>query len=71
MEEIIEGAVGTLHILAQEPESRIMIRSLKCIPPFVQVITSAFISLTEGSEVNVNLYAVSVDSSVTYVKLVV
>jgi hypothetical protein len=37
MEEIIEGAVGTLHILAREPQSRIMIRNLKCVTPFVQV----------------------------------
>lgn len=37
MEEIVEGSVGTLHILAREIHSRLMIRNLRCIPIFVQV----------------------------------
>jgi hypothetical protein len=37
MDEIIEGTVGTLHILAKEAQSRVMIRGLKCTPLFVQV----------------------------------
>jgi len=40
MEEIVEGTVGTLHILAREPQSRIMIRTLKCIPLFVRLLYS-------------------------------
>jgi len=37
MDEIIEGTVGTLHILAREAHSRSSIRALKCMPLFVQV----------------------------------
>ena len=37
MEEIVEGTVGALHILGREPHNRAVIRSLNCIPLFVQV----------------------------------
>lgn len=37
MEEIVDGAVGALHILARELNNRAVIRSLGCIPLFVQV----------------------------------
>jgi hypothetical protein len=37
MEEIVEGCVGALHILARDPYNRAMIRGLQCIPVFVQV----------------------------------
>ena len=37
MEEIVEGTVGALHILAREAHNRAVIRSLNCIPLFVQV----------------------------------
>jgi len=37
MDEIVEGTVGTLHILAREAQSRSSIRALKCMPLFVQV----------------------------------
>ena len=37
MEEIVEGTVGALHILAREPHNRAVIRGLNCIPLFVQV----------------------------------
>lgn len=40
MEEIVEGTVGALHILAREPHNRGAIRSLNCIPLFVQVSAS-------------------------------
>lgn len=40
MDEIIEGTVGTLHILAKEAQSRVMIRGLKCTPLFVQLLYS-------------------------------
>ena len=39
MEEIVEGTVGALHILAREAHNRAVIRSLNCIPLFVQVGT--------------------------------
>lgn len=37
MDEIIEGAVGALHILARDPQNRLIIRSHHCIPIIVQV----------------------------------
>lgn len=37
MEDIIEGTVGALHILAREANNRAVIRSLNVIPLFVQV----------------------------------
>ena len=37
MEEIVEGTVGALHILAREAYNRNIIRGLNCIPTFVQV----------------------------------
>ena len=37
MEDIVEGTVGALHILAREAHNRAVIRSLHCVPIFVQV----------------------------------
>lgn len=37
MEEIVEGTVGALHILARESHNRVIIRSQNVIPVFVQV----------------------------------
>ena len=37
MEEIVEGTVGALHILARESHNRAIIRSMSVIPIFVQV----------------------------------
>ena len=37
MDEIIEGAVGALHILARDAQGRMIIRSHHCIPLIVQV----------------------------------
>ena len=37
MEEIVEGTVGALHILARESHNRAIIRGLNVIPIFVQV----------------------------------
>ena len=39
MEDIVDGCVGALHILAREAHNRAVIRSLHCIPLFVQVCT--------------------------------
>jgi catenin beta 1 len=41
MEEIVEGCVGALHILARDPYNRAMIRGLQCIPVFVQLLYSS------------------------------
>ncbi|XP_013379954.1 catenin beta isoform X2 [Lingula anatina] len=40
MEEIVEGTVGALHILAREAHNRAIIRGLNCIPLFVQLLYS-------------------------------
>ncbi|XP_064646088.1 catenin beta-like [Lineus longissimus] len=40
MEEIVEGCVGALHILAREGHNRAVIRGLNCIPLFVQLLYS-------------------------------
>eukprot|EP00918_Siedleckia_nematoides_P086844 GHVU01191113.1.p1 GENE.GHVU01191113.1~~GHVU01191113.1.p1 ORF type:complete len:744 (-),score=84.03 GHVU01191113.1:104-2257(-) len=40
MEEIEEGTVGALHILAREAHNRAVIRGLNCIPLFVQLLYS-------------------------------
>ena len=37
MEEIIQGVVAALHILAKDPHTRAIIHSLNCIPLFVTV----------------------------------
>ncbi|GAB6019679.1 hypothetical protein CHUAL_001235 [Chamberlinius hualienensis] len=38
MEEIVEGTVGALHILARDAHNRDIIRSLNAIPVFVQLL---------------------------------
>lgn len=43
MEEIVEGSVGALHILARESHNRAIIRSQNVIPIFVQVCIITFI----------------------------
>lgn len=45
MEEIVEGAVGALHILARESHNRAVIRGLSVIPIFVQVSDNARVVL--------------------------
>lgn len=40
MEEIVEGTVGALHILAREAHNRAVIRGLNTIPLFVQLLYS-------------------------------
>jgi catenin beta 1 len=40
MEEIVEGTVGALHILAREANNRAVIRGLNTIPLFVQLLYS-------------------------------
>jgi len=43
MEEIVEGSVGALHILAKEGHNRAQIRSMQVIPVFVQVRISPLV----------------------------
>lgn len=40
MDEIVEGTVGALHILAKDQHNRVIIRSLGVIPTFVQLLYS-------------------------------
>lgn len=40
MEEILEGTVGALHILAREHNNRIVLLNQNTIPVFVQVTIS-------------------------------
>lgn len=40
MEEIVEGTVGALHILAREVHNRNTIRDLNCIPTFIELLYS-------------------------------
>ena len=48
MEEIVEGTVGALHILAREAHNRTIIRGLNCIPTFVQVCEKIILTLSPG-----------------------
>jgi len=45
MEEIVDGTVGALHILAREHHNRAVIRGLNCIPLFVQLLYSPIESI--------------------------
>lgn len=47
MEEIVEGTVGALHILARESHNRAIIRGLNVIPIFVQVIVQVYSNLID------------------------
>lgn len=38
MEEIIEGTVGALHVLARDPHNKVLIRQQEVIPIFVQLL---------------------------------
>lgn len=38
MEEIVEGTVGALHILARESHNRVLIRQQQVINTFVQLL---------------------------------
>jgi len=55
MEEILEGTVGALHILCREAHNRAVIRSLNCIPLFVQVFIANFIQCFLGVFICQNL----------------
>lgn len=40
MEEIVEGTVGALHILARDSHNKVMIRQQDTIPTFVALLSS-------------------------------
>lgn len=69
MEEVVEGSVGALHILARESHNRAIIRSQNVIPCFVQVcivifikefITFLFLSTESNSSIELSLNSQSV-----------
>lgn len=60
MEEIIEGTVGALHILARDSNNKILIRQLDAIPIFVGLLSNHI----ENIQVNINcLPLISVGSN--------
>lgn len=40
MEEIVEGTVGALHILARDSHNKVLIRQQDVIPTFVALLSS-------------------------------
>lgn len=40
MEEIVEGTVGALHILARDSHNKVLIRQQEVIPVFVALLSS-------------------------------
>jgi len=54
MEEIVEGTVGALHILARESHNRALIRQQSVIPIFVRLLFNEIeniqVSVVKGSE---------------------
>lgn len=40
MEEIVEGTVGALHILARDSHNKVLIRQQEVIPTFVALLSS-------------------------------
>ena len=58
MEEIVEGTVGALHILAREAHNRAVIRGLNCIPLFVQVCVLCLVGwVLLGAGVHAHAYS--------------
>lgn len=49
MEEIVEGTVGALHILARESHNRALIRQQMVIPIFVQLLFNEIENIQVGS----------------------
>lgn len=55
MEEIVEGTVGALHILAREVHNKILIRQQNVIPIFVQLLFNEIENIQVNS-LNIYLY---------------
>lgn len=52
MEEIVEGTVGALHILARDSHNKVLIRQQEVIPIFVALLSSDI----ENIQVNIILF---------------
>lgn len=48
MEEIVEGTVGALHILAREVHNRTLIRQQAVVPIFVQLLFNEIENIQVG-----------------------
>lgn len=42
MDEIVDMCVGSIHLMARDPNNRVILRQLNSIPLFVQVATFTF-----------------------------
>lgn len=49
MEEIVEGTVGALHILARDSHNKVLIRQQEVIPVFVSLLSSDIENIQVGS----------------------
>lgn len=49
MEEIVEGTVGALHILARESNNRAIIRQQLVVPIFVQLLFNEIENIQVGA----------------------
>ena len=56
MDEIVEIAVGALHLMAKDMSSRSKMRQLSCIPIFVQVHNKNLMITFEGSVLIISVF---------------
>jgi len=54
MEEIVEGTVGALHILARESHNRALIRQQSVIPIFVRLLFNEIENIQVGLKIIVD-----------------
>lgn len=56
MEEIVEGTVGALHILARDSHNKVLIRQQEVIPTFVALLSSDIENIQVQSNEQKKLY---------------
>lgn len=56
MEEIVEGTVGALHILARDSHNKVLIRQQEVIPTFVALLSSDIENIQVQSNEQKELY---------------
>lgn len=61
MDEIVEGTVGALHILARDSHNKVLIRQLEVIPTLVGLLSS------DIENIQVKFKKHSLNSSVNYI----
>lgn len=62
MEEIIEGTVGALHVLARDPMNRVLIRQRDVIPIFVRLLFNDIDNIKVNLAWEKNLYLLLISS---------